>query len=117
MFLEPLQHNFSLVTRSVVLLEHSISSWKNRGHVRVQLVRNDVQIPCSIHGLLYHNHASQKRPRERPPKHNTATTSLCMTYCTLREQLFAWKTAYPDTTIGGMSDIYRDSSDQATLSH
>ncbi|GFU90888.1 uncharacterized protein TNCV_4922211 [Trichonephila clavipes] len=104
MFLEAPQHNFSHVTRGVVLLEHSISSRKNRGHVRVQLVRNDVQIPCNIHGLLYHNHGSQKRSRERTPKHNTATTGLCMTYCTLREQLFAWKTAYPDMTIRVMND-------------
>ncbi|GFY05632.1 uncharacterized protein TNCV_4402991 [Trichonephila clavipes] len=104
MFLEPLLHNFSLVTRGVVLLEHSISSWRNRGHVRVQLVRNDVQIPCSIHGLLYHNHGSQKCLRERPPKHNTATTGMFMTYCTSREQLFAWKTAYPDMTISVMND-------------
>ncbi|GFT99195.1 uncharacterized protein TNCV_1353641 [Trichonephila clavipes] len=55
MFLEPLQHNFSLVTWGVVLLEHSISSWKNRGHVRMQLIRNDVQIPSGIHDLLYHS--------------------------------------------------------------
>ncbi|GFY19726.1 uncharacterized protein TNCV_4648981 [Trichonephila clavipes] len=104
MFLESLQHNFSLVTRGAVLLDHSISSWKNIDRVRVQLVRNDVQIPCSIHGLLYHNHGYQKRPRYRPPKHNTATIGLCMTYCTLKEQLFAWKTAYPDSTIGVMND-------------
>ncbi|GFX91320.1 uncharacterized protein TNCV_1247351 [Trichonephila clavipes] len=73
MFLEPLLHNFSLVTRGVVLLKHSISSWRNRCHVRVQLVRNDVQITCSINGLLYHSHGYQKWSRERPPKHNTAT--------------------------------------------
>ncbi|GFU71649.1 uncharacterized protein TNCV_3035891 [Trichonephila clavipes] len=91
--------------------------WNNRGHVRVQLVCNDVQIPYSIHGLLYHNHGSQKRPRERPPNYNTATTGLCMIYCTLREQLFAWKMAYPDTTISGMNDKNRDSSDKATLFH
>ncbi|GFV35874.1 uncharacterized protein TNCV_2866341 [Trichonephila clavipes] len=104
MFLEPLLHNFSLVTRGVVLLEHSISSWRNRGHVRVQLAHNDVQIHCSIHGLLYHNHGSQKCPRERPPKHNTATTGMFTTYCTSREQLIAWKTAYPDMTISVMND-------------
>ncbi|GFU79698.1 uncharacterized protein TNCV_4037051 [Trichonephila clavipes] len=86
MFLEPLLHNFSLVRRGVVLLEHSISSWRNRGYVRVQLVRNYVQIPCSIHGLLYHNRGSQKWPREGPPKHNTATTGMFMTS---REQLLA----------------------------
>ncbi|GFX97867.1 uncharacterized protein TNCV_4905181 [Trichonephila clavipes] len=57
--------------------------WKNRSYVRVQLVRNDVQIPCCIHGLLYHSHGFQRRPKELPPKHNTATTDLCMTYCTL----------------------------------
>ncbi|GFW14195.1 uncharacterized protein TNCV_3547841 [Trichonephila clavipes] len=78
MFLEPLLHNFSLVTRGVVLLEHSISSRKNRGHVRVQLVRNDVQIPCSIHGLLYHNHGSQKRPRERVPQSIIPPSPACV---------------------------------------
>ncbi|GFV23702.1 uncharacterized protein TNCV_2266721 [Trichonephila clavipes] len=62
-----------------------------------------VGIAC-IHGLLYHNHGSQKRLRERPPKHNTATTGLCMAYCTLREQLFAWKMTYPDMTIRVMND-------------
>ncbi|GFX04953.1 uncharacterized protein TNCV_2249361 [Trichonephila clavipes] len=88
MFLKPLLHNFSLVTRGVVLLEHSIYSWRNRCHVRVQLVRNDVQISFSIHGMLYHNHRSQKCPRERPLEHNTATTGMFMNYCTSREQLF-----------------------------
>ncbi|GBM91948.1 hypothetical protein AVEN_172177-1 [Araneus ventricosus] len=38
------------------------------------------------------------------PKHNTATTSLCMTCCTREEQLFAWQTAYLDTTINVMNE-------------
>ena len=37
-------------------------------------------------------------------KHSTATIGQCMTCCTLREQQFAWKTAYPDTAIGVMND-------------
>ncbi|GBM03519.1 hypothetical protein AVEN_95411-1 [Araneus ventricosus] len=79
MLLEPLQHNPSLVTWGVVLLEDSISSCEDKRHVRVQLIRNDVQIVCSFHGLFYHNYGSQSHPQEHPPKHNTATTSLCMT--------------------------------------
>ncbi|GBM35764.1 hypothetical protein AVEN_108962-1 [Araneus ventricosus] len=63
-----------------------------------------VKIVRSFHGLFYHNSGSQSRPRERPPKHNTATTSLCMTCCTGGEQLFAWQTAYPDTTIDVMNE-------------
>ncbi|GBM49506.1 hypothetical protein AVEN_85956-1 [Araneus ventricosus] len=104
MLLEPLQHNPSLVTWGVVLLEDSISSWEDKRHVRVQLIRNDVQIVRSFHGLFYHNYGSQSRPRERPPKHNTATTSLCMTCYTREEQLFAWQTAYPDTNIDVMNE-------------
>ncbi|GBM97205.1 hypothetical protein AVEN_121996-1 [Araneus ventricosus] len=38
------------------------------------------------------------------PKHNTATTSLCMTCCTRGEQLYAWQTAYPDTTINVINE-------------
>ncbi|GBO06602.1 hypothetical protein AVEN_20843-1 [Araneus ventricosus] len=59
MLLEPLQHNPSLVAWSVVLLEDSISSWDDKRHVRVQLIRNDVQIVRSFHGLFYHNYGSQ----------------------------------------------------------
>ncbi|GBM41242.1 hypothetical protein AVEN_180538-1 [Araneus ventricosus] len=59
MLLEPLQHNPSLVTWGVVLLEDSISSWEDKRHVRVQLIRNDVQIVRSFHGLFYHNYGSQ----------------------------------------------------------
>ncbi|GBN40720.1 hypothetical protein AVEN_12356-1 [Araneus ventricosus] len=56
------QHNPSLVTWGVVLLEDSISSWEDKRHVRVQLIRNDVQIVRSFHGLFYHNYGSQSRP-------------------------------------------------------
>ena len=68
------------------------------------LALNDVQILCNVQGLLYHNYRSRRCPRKRPPKHDIATTSLRMTYCTLREQLFAWKMVYPETTIGVMND-------------
>ena len=91
----------SLETQNTVLFNHSISSWKDRCYVWVQLVRNDVQILHCIQGLLYHNQGFQRRSRERPLKHNTTTTSLCMTCCTLREQLFAWKTAYADMMFPG----------------
>ncbi|GBM88009.1 hypothetical protein AVEN_185942-1 [Araneus ventricosus] len=103
MLLESLQHNPSFVTWSVVLLEDSISSWEDKRHVRMQLIRNDVQIVRSFHRLFYHNYGSQSRPLERPPKHNAATTSLCMTCCTRGEQQFAWQKAYPDTTIDVMN--------------
>ncbi|GBN64229.1 hypothetical protein AVEN_83368-1 [Araneus ventricosus] len=59
MLLEPLQHNPSLVTWGVVLLEDSISSWEDKRHVRVQLIRNDVQIVRSFQGLFYHNYGSR----------------------------------------------------------
>ena len=36
--------------------------------------------------------------------HNIATTSLLMICCTRREQLFAWKTAYPNMTIDVMTE-------------
>ena len=71
MFLEPLQPNSALVTLSVVLLEHFISSWEDRRHVRVQLVSNEVEILRSIKSLLCLNQGLQRRLRERHPKHNT----------------------------------------------
>ncbi|GBN29497.1 hypothetical protein AVEN_142180-1 [Araneus ventricosus] len=43
-------------------------------------------------------------PMRTSPKHNTATTSLCMTCYTRGEQLFAWQTAYLDTTIDVMNE-------------
>ncbi|GBL92272.1 hypothetical protein AVEN_35825-1 [Araneus ventricosus] len=104
MLLEPLQLNLSLMTWGVVLLKDSISSWEDKHHIRLQLIRNDVQIVHSFHGLFYHNYGSQSRPLEHSPKYNTATTSLCMTCCTRGEHLFAWQTAYPDTTIDVMNE-------------
>lgn len=44
MFLEPLEHNSSLMAWEVVLLEDPISTWEDRGHVKMQLARNIVQI-------------------------------------------------------------------------
>ena len=67
MFLEPFHHNSSLVTRSVVLLEYSVSSWEDRRHVYVQLAYNDTQILRSIRGLFYHNFWSHSR-QENVPK-------------------------------------------------
>ena len=100
MFLEPLQHNSSFVTRCDVLLEHTIPSWEDWCHVRVQLVRHDVQILRSMQGLLCHN------PGPRDTQENVRS---CMTWCKLREPTFTW-----NMTIGGMI-TNRDSSDQATL--
>ncbi|GBO13440.1 hypothetical protein AVEN_61835-1 [Araneus ventricosus] len=62
MVLEPLQHNPSLVTWGVVLLEDTISSWEDKHHVKVQLIRNGIQIVRSFHGLFYPNYESQSRP-------------------------------------------------------
>ncbi|GBL97581.1 Selenocysteine insertion sequence-binding protein 2 [Araneus ventricosus] len=62
MLLEPLQHNPSLVTWRVVLLEDSISIWEDKRHVMVQLIRIDVQIVRSFHGSFYHNYGSQSHP-------------------------------------------------------
>ncbi|GBN64281.1 hypothetical protein AVEN_1153-1 [Araneus ventricosus] len=45
-----------------VLLEDSISSWEDKRHIRVQLIRNDVQIVCNFHGLFDHNYGSQRGP-------------------------------------------------------
>lgn len=53
--LEPLQHKSSLVIWSVVLLEDSIFIWEDRPHLRLQLIRNHVQIVLIFHGLFYHN--------------------------------------------------------------
>lgn len=112
MFLEPLLHNLSLVTWRVILLADSISRINERRHVRMLLVRNDVLIIRSFHGMFYHNHRWQKCPPECPPKPNTATTDLCMTWCTLGKQLYSGR-LYSDTAIDLTN---RDSFDQVTLS-
>ncbi|GBM74832.1 hypothetical protein AVEN_179932-1 [Araneus ventricosus] len=62
MILEPLHHNSSLVTWSVILLEDSISSWEGRRHIRLKLVCNDVHIVCRFHSVFYRKHGSQTRP-------------------------------------------------------
>ena len=43
-------------------------------------------------------------PRDVQENVHQSITGLCMTCCTLREQPFAWNTAYPDMAIGGMND-------------
>ncbi|GBN21278.1 hypothetical protein AVEN_29568-1 [Araneus ventricosus] len=59
-------NNPNLVKRGVVLLEDSISSWEDKSPVRVQLIRNDVQIVRSFHCLFYHNYPEP--PMRRSPK-------------------------------------------------
>ena len=85
MFLEPTWHNSNLVTRSRVLLEHSISIWEDTRPIQEQVVRNDVKILHNVQELLNCSLGArdqQNGPTERPLKHNTVTTGLCMTFCT-----------------------------------
>ncbi|GBM86273.1 hypothetical protein AVEN_72160-1 [Araneus ventricosus] len=67
-FLKPLQHNPSLVKWGVALLEDSISSWESKRHVRVQLIRNDVQIVRNFHGLFYHETTGPRAAHENVPQ-------------------------------------------------
>lgn len=48
---------------------------------------------------FYYNHRPHRHLLEISSIYNTATIDLCLTYCKLRRQLFAWKTAFHDMSI------------------